>query len=74
MTTQPSQPMDERLVRLETAVMHAEHQLDELQQALFAQQREIDDLRRALARFQETWEAPELPEIRDPAAEKPPHY
>jgi len=76
MVMQPIEPMADRLVRLESALMHLEHGVEQMHQALVLQQREIDALNRALERFEATWERQEplSPEIRDPAAEKPPHY
>ncbi len=73
---QPTEPMADRLVRLESALMHLEHDVEQMHQAIVLQQREIDALRRALERFEATWERQERlsVEIRDPAAEKPPHY
>ncbi len=44
---------DDRLVQLETALMHVQRDLELLNQAVLAQQREIDALRKALARFAE---------------------
>jgi uncharacterized coiled-coil protein SlyX len=73
---QPTEPMADRLMRLESALMHVEHDVEQMHQAIVLQQREIDMLHRALERFEATFERQERlsPEIRDPAAEKPPHY
>jgi uncharacterized coiled-coil protein SlyX len=73
---QPSDPATERLVRIESALMHLSHDVEAMHQALVAQQRDVDVLRQKLERLQAVWEREEglSPEVRDPAAEKPPHY
>jgi uncharacterized coiled-coil protein SlyX len=75
--TQPSGDLQaDRLVRIESAFMHLSHDVEAMHEALIGQQREIDGLRRTLERLQSTWEREVRlnPEVRDPAAEKPPHY
>lgn len=69
-------PANDRLVRIETALMHLTHDVETMQQAIIAQQREVDALRRTLDRVQAGREREEglLPESRDPESERPPHY
>jgi|HubBroStandDraft_4_1064222.scaffolds.fasta_scaffold635188_2 uncharacterized coiled-coil protein SlyX len=66
----------DRLVRIESALMHLSHDVEAMHGAIVSQQREIDGLRRTLEKLQSMWEREVglTPEIRDPAAEKPPHY
>jgi uncharacterized coiled-coil protein SlyX len=73
---QPTDAATDRLVRIESALMHLVHDVEAMHQALVAQNREVDAVRRALERLQAAWERDEelSPETRDPAAEKPPHY
>jgi uncharacterized coiled-coil protein SlyX len=72
---EPSDPPNDRLVRIETALMHLAHDVEALNEAIVAQQREIDAVRRELERLKDDWEREQGPaETRDPAAEKPPHY
>ncbi len=72
---QPGNPSDDRLVRIETAILHLEHDVQQLNDSLVAQHRAIEALRVAVERLE--WrldrEGP-TPETRDPEAEKPPHY
>jgi uncharacterized coiled-coil protein SlyX len=73
---QPTDPNLDRLVQIESTMMHLAHDVEAMHQALVAQQREMDAIRRLLERLQSMWEREERhsPETRDPAAEKPPHY
>jgi uncharacterized coiled-coil protein SlyX len=66
----------DRLERIESALMHLSHDVEAMHQAMLGQQREIDGLRRTVERLQSLWEREEglTPEVRDAAAEKPPHY
>jgi uncharacterized coiled-coil protein SlyX len=67
---------EDRLVRLESALMQLEHDVEQLNASLVAQHRALEALRVAVERLE--WrldrESPSPPEIRDPEAEKPPHY
>ncbi|HET6323866.1 MAG TPA: SlyX family protein [Planctomycetaceae bacterium] len=67
---------DERLIRLETALMQLEHDVEQLNQSLVVQHRALEALRVVVERLE--WrldrESPAPPETRDPEAEKPPHY
>jgi uncharacterized coiled-coil protein SlyX len=66
----------DRIIEIESALMHLTHDVEAMQQAIVRQQREVDAIRRTLERLQAAWEGDEglAPETRDPAAEKPPHY
>jgi uncharacterized coiled-coil protein SlyX len=66
----------DRLVRIESALMHLSHDVEAMHEAIISQQREIDGLRRTLERLQSILEREVglTPEVRDPAAERPPHY
>ncbi len=66
----------DRIIEIESALMHLTHDVEAMQQAIVRQQREVDAVRRTLERLQAAWEGEEglVPETRDPAAEKPPHY
>ena len=72
----PTDATNDRLIRVESALMHIEHDLGQMHQAILAQQREIDAIRRILERFETAIEreAQLSSEVRDPASEKPPHY
>lgn len=74
--TEPSAADIDRIVHIETALMHLEHDVEQLHQALVIQQREIDGIRRILERIEATLDrdAGMPSEVRDPLAEKPPHY
>lgn len=76
MMTETTDPINDRLIRLESALMHVEHDFGLMHQAILAQQREIDAIRRILERFEAVIEREGrlASEVRDPAAEKPPHY
>jgi uncharacterized coiled-coil protein SlyX len=73
---QPGNSLDDRLVRLETAIMQLEHDVEQLNESLVAQHRALEALRVVVERLE--WrvdrENPSPPETRDPEAEKPPHY
>ena len=73
---QPTDPAADRLIRIESALMHLTHDVEAMHQAIVAQQREVDAMRRTLERLETAWERDEgvAPERRDPQAEKPPHY
>lgn len=73
---EPTDAINDRLIRVESAMMHLEHDLGQMHQAILAQQREIDAIRRILERFEAVIEREGrlVSEVRDPAAEKPPHY
>jgi len=72
----PTDPISDRLVRVESALMHLEHDVAQLNEAILMQQREIESLRRSIERFEAVLEREGglASEVRDPEAEKPPHY
>lgn len=64
--------MDEnRLIDIETKLLHQEVMLEDLHQVLYKQQATIDFLEKKLQKMEEQFEASN--EIRA-AGEKPPHY
>jgi uncharacterized coiled-coil protein SlyX len=73
---QPGNSADERLIRLETALMQLEHDVEQLNASLIAQHRSLEALRVAVERLE--WrldrDGAGPPETRDPEDEKPPHY
>ncbi len=73
---QPANSPEDRIVRLETALMQLEHDVEQLNQSLVAQHRELQALRVVVERLE--WrldrENSSPPETRDPEAERPPHY
>ena len=73
---QPGNPFDDRLVRVETALMQLEHDVEQLNESVVAQHRAIEALRVAVERLQ--WrldrDTAAPPETRDPESERPPHY
>jgi SlyX protein len=74
----PTDSVNDRLIRLESALMHLGHDVEQMHQAILAQQRELEAFRRVIERLEAATEhedrlAPEST-VRDPAAEKPPHY
>jgi uncharacterized coiled-coil protein SlyX len=73
---QPDNNTEDRLVRLESAVMQLEHDVEQLNESLVAQHRALEELRVAVERLEWRFdrESPAAPETRDPEAEKPPHY
>jgi SlyX protein len=70
-----SEPVDARVIELETIVAHLQHTLDQINDVVLRQQSEIDELRQLLGRFESRLaEFAESPEKRDAAQERPPHY
>jgi SlyX protein len=66
---------DERIIQLETLVMHLQYDVEQLNAALLAQHVELKELREALARLERRMDAGAAgPEERDLEAERPPHY
>jgi SlyX protein len=66
--------LSDRLVRVETTLMHLEHDFEQLHEVVLSQNRQVEDLRRSLERLQSLLDQEGPSEVRDPAAEKPPHY
>jgi SlyX protein len=66
---------DDRIVELESAIAHLQHDFDQLNEMFLKQQAELNDLKRLLGRLEgEISQLAEVPEKRDPLAERPPHY
>ena len=67
--------VDDRIIRLETAVAHLQHDLEQMHQALVSLHAELKGSRDQLARFERRLrQLSEPPEMRDPGDERPPHY
>lgn len=68
-------PLEPRVVELETLVMHLQHDLESLNAVALEQQRELDHFRRMLTRIDDRMSRLDSGEERiDPVSEKPPHY
>ncbi|MBM3971912.1 MAG: SlyX family protein [Planctomycetes bacterium] len=67
---------DDRLTSVELLLTHLQHDFEQLSQVVFRQQAELDALRKELALLDTrvVTLSTEVPEVRDPQAEKPPHY
>lgn len=73
MSQAPSQP--DRVVELETLLMHLQRDLAALSEVVIDQQKQLDAQGRRLARLDERLVEPQTPaEPRDVQAERPPHY
>ena len=67
--------VDDRLINLETAVAHLQHDLEQMHQALLSLHAELRGSRDQLATFERRLLLlSESPEIRSPQEERPPHY
>ena len=70
-----SSDTDDRLIRLETAVAHLQHDLEQLNQALVNLHVELKGSREQMARFERRLlQLAEPGETRDADDERPPHY
>jgi uncharacterized coiled-coil protein SlyX len=69
-------PLEERVTQLELLVTHIERTVDSLNAALIGQQKQLDTFGRLLSRLDEQIEgrSEDEEELRDPEAERPPHY
>ena len=66
---------NDRLISLETAVAHLQHDLEQMHQALVSLHTELKGSRDQMARFERRLQhLAEPPELRDPGDERPPHY
>lgn len=66
---------DERLISLETAVAHLQHDLEQMHQALVSLHVELKGSRDQMATFERRLLLlGESPEVRNPLEERPPHY
>ena len=71
----PDSNADDRLIRLETAVAHLQHDLEQMQQSLVSMHVELKGNREQLTRFEnKLQQLAEPSETRDPGDERPPHY
>jgi uncharacterized coiled-coil protein SlyX len=74
----PADAFSDRFVRLESALMHLTHDFEQMHQVLLAQQRDIQALQGTIEHLQSALDERIAPssgsEVRDPLAEKPPHY
>ncbi len=61
---------EERLIELETRLMHQEKLLEQLNEAVTSQHRQIERLSRALARLEEDVLGGNVEDVNEP----PPHY
>lgn len=70
-----TEPNADRLLRLETAVAHLQHDLERLHQVTLDLQTELRQGMLRLSRLERQWEQWETPsEFRSAADERPPHY
>jgi len=66
---------EDRLVAIESAVAHLQHDYEQLHQAFLVLQGELQELRQAVARLDVRVDTlQQEPEDRSPEAERPPHY
>lgn len=69
------QNLPERMMNLEMAVSHLEHNIDQMHSVLLSVQEEIKAIRDQMAKMERRiTSAAETPEQRDPLEERPPHY
>ncbi len=67
--------LNERMLVLETAVAHLQHDVEQMHGVILAQNNEIQALRGLVEHFEgQLEEATKEPERRDPQEERPPHY
>jgi uncharacterized coiled-coil protein SlyX len=70
----PQEP-DPRLVSIETAVAHVQHDVEQLHRVVLDMQTEVRRLQMAFDKLTaRVNRLAEPPEVRDPEAERPPHY
>lgn len=69
------QPIAVRLVAIETAVAHVQHDVEKLHRVLLDVQTEVRRVQMAFDKLAARVDRlAEPPEVRDPVAERPPHY
>lgn len=67
--------VEDRLINLETAVAHLQHDLQQMHEALVSLHAELRGSRDQLATFERKLQLlAESPEVRSPQEERPPHY
>lgn len=65
----------DRLTAIESALMHLQHDVQQLHEALVGYRRDLEALRSDIGLVRRRVEQLETgPEVRDPKLEKPPHY
>jgi len=65
----------DRLTAIESALMHLQHDVEQMHEALVGYRGDLDALRNGIETVRGQVERLEAgPEVRDPKAEKPPHY
>lgn len=68
-------PAEDRLIRLEMAIAHLQHDFEQMHQALVSLNAELKGNKEQLAGLDRRLQLlAEPPEIRDPNYERPPHY
>jgi len=68
-------PLTARLIALETLCLHLQHDVETLNGVILEQNRQIDRLRQLVTRVDDRLSLLGLDdEVRDPQAERPPHY
>jgi SlyX protein len=67
--------MEERVIELESAVAHLQHELDQINEVVLRQQAEVHALTNTLRRLEGRLALlSQEPEERLPSEERPPHY
>ena len=67
--------LEERLIRLETAIAHTQHDLEQINDSLLTLHVELKSYRQEVSRLERRLQTlGEAPEFRDPSEEQPPHY
>lgn len=70
-----SNPIEDRLIRIETALAHLQHDIESLNASLSGQFRRLQGFEERFVRLEhELTTLGESSETSDPNAEKPPHY
>lgn len=73
--TEAESTTEERLVRIESALAHLQHDIDQLNKSLTEHFRRLQGFEDRFTRLEHEIEVlGEGPESRDPEGEKPPHY
>lgn len=71
----PDPDLDRRLIRIESALAHLQHDFEQLNSAMLAHLQRIQSLDTWCARIEATLDKVlDSPEDRDPGEERPPHY
>ena len=75
MSEPDAKEIQERLVRIESALAHMQHDIDDLNQSLTGHFRRLQGFEERFIRIEHELETlGEEPESRNPEDEKPPHY